>query len=452
MPTSETAGEFTVAVTGDMILNNRVSVCRDPGFLELVELLRGTDVVHAQFEYLIGDGVGPEVYPAAEAAWAWRFAPRYVAEELQWMGVNLVSLASNVAFDYSYGGLRDTIAAMDAVGMPHAGTGADLAAARAPAFLDTAHGRVALVSACSSTANSARAGAARSDVPGRPGVNPLRYYHRVDHTTAERIIELFTVLGYWVTILDDEFTVNPPGLHNTLWRFAISDEDGVTTVPDENDVTGNLAAIRHGLHQADFVIAHVHTHEWDAADGRMSSSPAFVETYARAAIDEGAHVVIVQGSHSPLRGIEIHRGRPIFYDTGDILGVGGRWSVQPDEFYRRWGHDGPETRRLDAGVPEVFGSHMRLLETGKVPSPRTIYTHGLGFFVPVLTVRDDYSISGVTIHPGANLTGSRAQAGLPSLAKGERAQAILQQLDELCRPYNTKLQIDGEQAYIDLDD
>ena len=100
--------------------------------------------------------------------------PTTVADELRRLGVDLVSTASNHAMDYSYGGLFSTIDALDAAGIPHAGTGGDLAAARAPAFVDAAAGRVALVSATSSFPPFARAGAARWDSQGRPGVNPMR--------------------------------------------------------------------------------------------------------------------------------------------------------------------------------------------------------------------------------------------------------------------------------------
>jgi hypothetical protein len=82
------------------------------------------------------------------------------------------SVCDLTSLDYSYGGLRSTCDALGAAGLAHAGTGADLAAARAPAFADTAAGRVALVSATSSFPAFARAGAARTDAAGRPGVNP----------------------------------------------------------------------------------------------------------------------------------------------------------------------------------------------------------------------------------------------------------------------------------------
>ena len=135
--------EFELVLSGDALLNNRVSTCEDPGFRNMVDLLRGVDVVHTQLEVIIHNLEGPETYPSAEGAWSWISAPKYVTEELKWCGVDIVSTPSNHSLDFAYGGLRQTWAALDEAGIPHAGTGKDLAAARMPAFLDTRHGRVA---------------------------------------------------------------------------------------------------------------------------------------------------------------------------------------------------------------------------------------------------------------------------------------------------------------------
>jgi len=68
----------------------------------------------------------------------------------------MISTAGNHSLDYSYGGLFSTWKALDEAGLVHAGTGMDLAKAREPAYLDTANGRVALISMCSSFAKGAR--------------------------------------------------------------------------------------------------------------------------------------------------------------------------------------------------------------------------------------------------------------------------------------------------------
>ena len=136
--------DFTIAVTGDSIITRRVSVCSEEGFLSLVKVIRDADVAYTHLETLIHDYEGPELYPAAEGGWNWGRAPHFVAEELKWVGFDIVSHASNHSLDYSYGGLISTWNALKEANMPYAGTGMNLGEAREPAYLDTGKGRVAL--------------------------------------------------------------------------------------------------------------------------------------------------------------------------------------------------------------------------------------------------------------------------------------------------------------------
>ena len=60
-------------------------------------------------------------------------------------GVDFAALANNHAADYEMAGLLDTVGVLDEAGIAHAGAGADLAAARAPAFLTAAEWRIGVV-------------------------------------------------------------------------------------------------------------------------------------------------------------------------------------------------------------------------------------------------------------------------------------------------------------------
>ena len=115
--------EFTIAVTGDAIINRRISVHTEERFLSLIKVIRDADVAYTHLETLIHDYEGPEIYPAAEGGWTWMRSPRFVVEELKWAGFDIVSHASNHCLDYSYGGLYSTWRALDEAGLPYAGTG-----------------------------------------------------------------------------------------------------------------------------------------------------------------------------------------------------------------------------------------------------------------------------------------------------------------------------------------
>jgi poly-gamma-glutamate synthesis protein (capsule biosynthesis protein) len=458
-------GAYRLALTGDVIMNTRVSACRDPDVLAAVDLLRTADVTHAHLEIPLHDFDRADIFGAAEGAMAWYRGPTVIAGELRWLGVDVVSTASNHALDYSYGGLRSTCAALDAAGLAHAGTGADLAAARAPAFADTAAGRVALVSATSSFPAFARAGAARTDAAGRPGVNPLRYFNVIDPATAGRLVSIVAALGLGV-VRDSgsgEFVVHPPGLHNTIWRFRVAEgQDPPTTRCDESDLAGNLESVRHARSVSDLVIAHLHVQAWDGADGRMSASPAFAHEFARAAAQAGASVVLVQGAHAPIRGIEVHAGVPILYDPGPLFRLGRR-EAQPHDFYTRWGNDAP-VRSFDAGLLDAFGARDTAFgardtafgggDQGRggvkiTLSPREGYDHEPGFFLPVCEVDPaTHRVTGVNLHPMKWSRASRATTGFPVRVTGAAAEAILDRVAELSAPYGTAVSVADDIGWV----
>lgn len=431
---------FSLALSGDAIINRRISTCQDPGFRKLVDIFRSSDVSITHLETLIHDFDGPETYPAAEAGGTWMRSPAYVADELSWAGFDLVSHASNHALDYGYGALRSTWEALDRAEIGYAGTGDTLADARSPAYLDTAYGRVAMLSMTSSFPPWARAGERRPDMGGRPGLNPLRWYHEVDRDTFSAITDLATQMGQWVIELDDDYWgIHPPGLHNTLTRYRIGDVDRPVRVLDERDRTGNLSAIREASAQADLVIAHIHSHEWDP-DGDLADSPAFLETFARDAIDHGADLVLNQGTHAPLRGVEVYNGCPIWYDPGDLMMMNRSGISLPMDFYRRFepslaGDPWEETpSSAQAARPPAYN-------TAENPAGGYQSVPVEGLVVPVCEFDEDLVFEKATLYPATLLDTPNGYSGIPSLVEGEKAQEILSFVQERSRRYETAVEI-----------
>jgi len=83
-------------------------------------------------------------------------------------GINVVSLANNHALDCGSVPLLDTIHYLDSAGIAHTGAGANLKAARAPAILSTAAGKVAVLAFTDIIPAGFPAGT------GRAGVSPTR--------------------------------------------------------------------------------------------------------------------------------------------------------------------------------------------------------------------------------------------------------------------------------------
>jgi poly-gamma-glutamate synthesis protein (capsule biosynthesis protein) len=178
----------------------------------------------------------------------------------------------------------------------------------------------------------------------------------------------------------------------------------------------------------------------------MRSTPAFAREFARAAVSAGAGVVLIQGAHAPLRGIEVHDGVPVLYEPGPLFRLGRR-EAQPHDFYTRWGN-APHVRSYDAGLLEAFGER----DAGKqVLSPAEGNAHHPGAFVPVCEVdRATHLVTGVALHPIAWSTARRATAGFPVRLTGDRAEAVLARVAELSAPYGTRVTARGGTGWVEV--
>ena len=435
-----------LAITGDSIINRRVSVHEDGGLDSLLAPVREADVGFTHLETVLVDPDEPDTYPAAEAGGTWMRSPPEIADELARLGFDAVSHASNHALDYGYGGLRSTWTALDAAGIAHAGTGRTLGDARSPAFVETAAGRVALVSMTSSFPRWSRAGAARDDVPGRPGVNPMRYHPAVDPGTLSAMRDLAETLGWWVTETADGAVFNPPGLHNTTTTVVEAEEP--STVPHAGDLEANARAVSDAAARADLAIAHLHTHEWDPA-GDLSDPADFVTAVAHECVDAGADVVVAQGTHSPLRGIELYEGTPIFHDPGDLFRMSDTVARLPADFYERYA-DALSVHPADAtpaeGLRARKGGGDIGSETGytDVANPPGGYDTGsvAGNVVAVCSFADG-RLSRIELHPGTWPDDPPAMGiGVPERATGEAAHRILADLRDLSESHGTTVDVE----------
>src|SRR5215211_7965246 len=139
---------LTLALSGDVMLGRLVNpMIAEHGFAypwgDLLPTVLGADCFLINLECALTDHTD-----------RWRdgsFKPFYfradpdVVETLRLAGVNFAALANNHAADYDMAGLLDTVGVLDDAGIGHAGAGADLAAARAPAFLTAAEWRIGVV-------------------------------------------------------------------------------------------------------------------------------------------------------------------------------------------------------------------------------------------------------------------------------------------------------------------
>jgi len=137
------AASVTIAAVGDVSLARQLverMQAAGPDYpFALVAPLLAADIGFANLEGALTEGGSP--WPKA-----YNFrTPPSLAAGLPRAGFHVVSLANNHTMDYGASGLRDTVAALDAIGVRHAGAGDNLAQAAAP-VVERANGlRVAFV-------------------------------------------------------------------------------------------------------------------------------------------------------------------------------------------------------------------------------------------------------------------------------------------------------------------
>ena len=164
--------EFTLAATGDSLLRRPCSVLKDnEKFMALINFIRGADAAFTNLESHFNSWSernypidGPGTYGTASPA---------IVDQYKWCGFNVLSRANNHVMDYGHNQILEETQTLDQAGLVHAGAGKNLAEATAPAYLETANGRVALISFSSTFVPGAAAGEQRKDMQGRPGLNPL---------------------------------------------------------------------------------------------------------------------------------------------------------------------------------------------------------------------------------------------------------------------------------------
>ena len=141
------SGDVTMAITGESLITRAKSVYREPRFLKMHDLLHSTDVRFTNAEMLFHNY---EDAPTHRTGTYMRCDPEFI-KDLQWLGFNIVACANNHAYDFGENGVLTNIRYLDEARMFHAGTGRNLADATAPTYMDTPKGRVALISATTSS-------------------------------------------------------------------------------------------------------------------------------------------------------------------------------------------------------------------------------------------------------------------------------------------------------------
>jgi poly-gamma-glutamate capsule biosynthesis protein CapA/YwtB (metallophosphatase superfamily) len=437
-------GNFTVALAGDTMLTRRLTPFKEERFLALREILRSTDTAFANLEGTVHDW--NEGTPGITQGTFMTTEPKLL-DDLQWLGINMVSCANNHAFDYGEDGVLANIKHLDRAGLTHAGTGRNLAEARAPAYLDSTNGRVALVAATATFRPWNQAGEQRPDLRGRPGINPLGFEttYRVDAAAFDQLRRMSRELGFEKSherarkhfYSDKEIPDGQSAELSLLGnRYALGDKFSIETKVNERDLQDNFRWMREARRQADWLIVSVHCHEFGGASlltagsrAELEESADFVTRFARQSIDEGADIFVGHGSHFPM-GIEIYKGKPIFYSVGNFIFQNETVGFFPADAYERFDLD------LRATPSDFLDARTAGGKKGHPAEPA--YWENM-FAVCEFAER---KLKEIRIYPIDQGFGRpRPQRGRPLLAEGEVAERVLDRVARLSKRYGTEVAV-----------
>lgn len=434
---------YSVVSVGDIIITQPIYEHIRRKSPRLLELLSSANLVVGNFEGTALDLKTFEGYPEAQSGFGWLVSPPEVAPDLKRLGFNMLSRANNHTVDWGVEGMLMTDRLLTAQGLVCAGAGESLAAARAPALLYGESARAALISLATTFEKNAPAIDALGQIRARPGANTLGTTAIVEvtkeqfaalkgirdaqprETVLQALIDFDERMGL-VTLFGQHYRANP----------ALPPDGAVTQhfEIDASDERGVLLNVRQAKQISDFAVVGLHAHE---PNNWTEATPRFLTEHARRLIDNGADIVCGHGPHQ-LRGIEIYKGRPIFYSLANFSFMSNTpLVIARDEWERRIWRMVPGAPRLD---PEAM-TPAEFMEWA-----RTIGIFGESLWFESVLARSTYvggRVSAIELYPlELHWQGRDADRGIPRLAEGAKAVEILRRLARLSAPMNTTIEID----------
>ena len=412
---------WSLAATGDSIITRRIIAYEsDPAFMKMIRIIREADAAFTNLELSVFRLREFKGYPQAESGGSWLLGSPEVLEDLKWAGFDLFNRANNHTTDYGVEGMMETDRILDSLGLVHAGSGMTLGEASQPQYLETSKGRIALIGLATTFTPMSRASDARPETKGRPGLNALRV-ERTYQLDAERMAELRRLVTATGGRLPEKEDAAVRFLGNT---FLPGRETKVIEKANAIDEDRILRSIRHAARQADFVIVTSHSHE---PSNEALEPPAFLVEFVKKCVDAGADTYIVHGPHQ-LRGIEVYKGKPIFYSLGNFIFENETNDYMPSDIYESFGL-GNTAMAADLNDTRFKG--------GTVGFPSNPVWFESVVAAPVFR---GHRITELKLYPidlGHKLP--RSQRGVPRLADAELGRKIIERVARLSAAFGTRI-------------
>lgn len=419
-------GTYVVASVGDVLWQEPGSKRISPA---IRDILKSADTTFGNLEGYLVDRRKWAGINGYQNNWA----PKELARELADLGFDLMGPGEA---DGEEAGQESTIKWLDEVGIKRPGYGPNLSIARQPAFQELSQGRVALVAAfpigpvATGPIATNKSG---NDGAERPGMNPLRLTQWVT-VTREQMAQLRAIQDSILARRNEPDVARPsdlprarPDRLNLLGKnYVVGDKPGEFRYEmNESDRQSQVLAVRNAKEYADFAMFSMHVHENRYAFQAYSQDnypPDYVRELAHELVDNGLDMYVGHGNHT-MQGIEIYKGRPIFYNHGNF-------SVH------RFGSDdsppSPENlTNIEAG--ELRDSWLQQYINLVAYVAQTKYQNG--------------RLSEVRIYPldlGVDSTRTPwSRSSIPQTPSPELAQRILRDLQRYSEPFGTRISIEN---------
>jgi Bacterial capsule synthesis protein PGA_cap len=419
-------GTYTVAAVGDVLWQEpsgkRVSQA-------IRQVLQTADTTVGNLEGYLVDTQNWAGQHGYENNWA----PKELAQDLAELGFDMVGPGEANGGEP---GMRSTIRYLDEVGIKLPGYGPNLSIARQPVFQELPQGRVGMVAAfpigpvASGPIASNKNGAYGAE---EWGMNPLRLT-RWNTVTAAQLESLRQIRDSIVERRSEpdvaraiDVPRDRPGRLQLLGsNYVAAEKPGEYRYEmNQSDHLAQVLAVRNAKELADYVIFTMHIHENRYAFQSYSQDnypPDYVRELARQLVDNGMDMFVGHGNHT-MQGIEIYKGRPIFYNLGNFA-------------VHRYGRDN-ETQP---------GIAMTSIEEGELGN------HWLQQYINLVayvaqTRYEEGRLREVRIYPvdlGVE-TSTRpwSRMSIPQTPTPERARQILTDLQKFSTPFGTTITIEN---------
>ena len=469
--------DFTITVVGDIIQTNPISQRKDPAVRGILDPILESDAAFGNMESNFGD------YRNAQKGIGGLQGDKSVAQDVKDMGFGIVARSSNHSTDQGVEEMLKSNKILQDIGMIYAGTGINLEDARAPQYLETPKGRIGLVAMTMSmrgrvdnqSSRSADCGMEMASYQagnrnGAAGINFLRttpsvvlspeLYEgilKIKRFEAEYALKITAEHEGDVTtdgteaqkVMDHLYgKISDPGKQTMVFTqmFEVGDEPcGLKYHPNDDDVRLNLRSIRQGKEWSDFMIASIHTHDTPSVlrhlDFLQERPSDYLVDFAHKALDNGADIFVVTGPHL-LRGIEIYKGKPIFYSLASFV-------------YQLWGTPAGPDRYTDNHIDQYYSETTETEMNMDMWPPQSITRHP-----DTKNMESMESVSTQLKYEGGKLKeivirpiefgydAPISQHGIPRVPKPDVAQRILGRMQRMSKELGTEIIIENGLGYI----